>query len=362
MHTSVDTKKDESYSPEVVHFLQCVRNRDHLGTVAALEQLRTVGHPVGEKEYNALLLVCQKQEHLDTALEAVQWLRDNKLELKATAYQSLVRCYLNAGRRAEAGQVIEDMVNEVRSGRFQSRYLVKGPSDEGDLASLCAVARKFLSDGVPVTTEHVVHCLAILKHAPLRIAFQHDQNKIGNFHALLRDISDHLLGLPYADMAAVARRVNGQTVSECDEQGILAESVSDIAGKILKSTVYSDGKAEALVATYRNSSSFVQDYTNTIPEMSSSMTKQNYTVLYHTGTRRLLQPGLSTQRQLPARLVAISSQSCRCPNCDVSLSPLALPQKAKEEVRAALLGTVGREHRVLQVSHTNSMLGAGFHL
>ena len=128
--------------------------------------------------------------------------------------------------------------------------------------------------------------------------------------------SAELLGFPGHDLLRITAALTGEDLAAIEKQGVLVESEEVV---IEKRTEYSRYQT--------NLTSSSEDHL-TANETTFSWMPENYTV------------ASTTQKSSAARIVDISSQSCRCPNCGGALISISLTEGERKTARYNLMRIV----------------------
>jgi hypothetical protein len=338
-------------------FHVCIRAKDHDGAVQAFHEMAALQPAIQDHDYMALLGVCYKAEHLPLVLSTMEKLKGKPVKRVVSLYVALIRCSTDAGRLNEAVNIIQDLVSqklELRPRVFQP--LLDALSAKGDVARSFAVLKYMIALKVVVNEEQLVPLVSLLGHPNVCNKLQTDLVMSDTFHAIMREVSRELLGVYRSNAQQAAQGATGLTAKQVEDQGILVETAEDIKGDVLESTLAEDGRLIAHNISYPTMKTSLVDVISIMENERSQYTPndaqsvpENYTVLYENGTRALLSSHLSSStdctnpvasRFQRSRIVSISSRTCRCPNCDLQITPIGLSEQEKQHVRDELFKLV----------------------
>jgi hypothetical protein len=285
----------------------------------------------------------------------------NSALAEAEARLHEIRLLINAGQVQDATQLAKALVKDCAENLSPQNALYQF-SRTGSIEVMVAYLKRMQELGT-ITGKEFTWLLLQTGQQPVRDKMAQDAELRNTVHDLLDVVSGKLLGITYTSALDIAKTTNSlESVETVQEQGVLVETVSDIRGDIISSSVYMDSTVTASIATYTGTKVRLADLHNEAdpPEgqLTATMHPQMYVALYENGTRNLLpshlNDGAITTRFLRSRLVDISSRSCRCPNCDRKLTPPSIAPQEKQRIRDKLRDVEVR-HRTTTPSHPTSL-------
>ena len=320
LHSSVKSTKLNKFSPEYTElydsFMNEIKMKNFYSSKEIFEKIietKEYNHTKKDKLLLPMLSVCSKSEHLPFAMPLINELIESDIGLSEPAYLSLVKCYCDSEKADEALALIKQMLLTGIEPRLRTYHpiidLFIKLNDPHRALEL--IHHAILGKIVPREEQIVplVECAA-------RIGAIRNETFVQSFSDLMAICSAELLGFPGHDLLRITAALTGEDLAAIEKQGVLVESEEVV---IEKRTEYSRYQT--------NLTSSSEDHL-TANETTFSWMPENYTV------------ASTTQKSSAARIVDISSQSCRCPNCGGALISISLTEGERKTARYNLMRIV----------------------
>ena len=337
-------------------FYDAVGSMNYEAAVDSLEEIKRQKHLFHPNELFAFLKVCHKAEHLDKAIKITNMLKSRNLQLSPGNFMCLIRCYTSAGRLNESIDIINEMVAnkmELQPRLFQP--ILHSLSESLDLKRFLELIDYMIKLKVVINEEQITTMLSMLGHDQIRKEIQDNEYIRDKINAIMVEAAKELFGVYHDNVKQIVRTINGISPEEVEDLGVLVAQFSDISGDILSSSLWKDGVVTAMNATYPDASTMMRRYPTALARENAAdisshdgrdnnLIPEKYVVLYRNDTRELLVDDISRNKELPARIVEISSHTLSCPNCNQVIEQFHLSEEDKHRVRKSLYKQIEASH------------------
>lgn len=314
----------------------------------------------------AVLSVCHKKEHLPFALSVFNYMIDKKIIPSEPVYLVLIRCYSDAGDIDKSLALIKQMLEINLEPKVRTYHpIIEAICKENDPNRALNLLHHMRFNGIPTNPEQIL----LLLEATVRTYKWTDKDYCQSLNELLEACSRELLGYTYSEMGPLVNLLtndnsNGTSASRfhvlIDDRNVARpppwmwnvteeiwlETTSESRTLQVK-TLNASLEDAHLALVSRNGDAVLQHY-DSQQLLQSNMSRSSHALVekflkWVPETYTVVQP-LPPLETKPDRfggsrvkLVDVSNDSCRCPNCGDQLSLFLLSEEQRLGVRTSLM-------------------------
>jgi pentatricopeptide repeat protein len=338
--------------------VQCMKTNDYNSAMSLIDIFITNDDSVNIKAFHPLLCLCCKKEHIPRALNMLERLKKYKIYPSEQVFVALIRCYCDGGFVKDALHIIDVMLNASLVPKLRALHpILETVCVADDMPQVIFVMQFIQKLNIEFQPESLTLFLEAVGRNRLCLSVEQHQS----VDALLQHVGDKLLGLSLRDMHRVAGSFEGLSALQVQQRGVLVETLDDVRGAIVDdSALRVDGSVLAVDISYDGSVSHVvralPRLTNVDPsipigqqgdqqgegegevELREPAPPQMFVVRSEQSRLSVAEGGQVSQEASAARIVHISTNQCRCPNCQSLLLRTVVSEEDRVTVRTALRG------------------------
>jgi len=276
--------------------------------------------------------ICHQAEHLGVMLQLLQTMEERSMKIKENVYVCLVRCYAVAHDTDAALDIIHTRCGD--EGRKLRTYqpVLASYATRGDMAGVFGIIEEIREQGLDISEEVLETVLRgwAVRGAEFRGSTEH-REELSSF--LLRS-REAVFGM---ELSRVNNVIHAFTLGEyashggevVDTPGVLVEDK-----RVAKGTVVAENEGNLITVKLVTSNETLAFKPNCVAQMN------NDTMVTRRLTYNIRREKHDPPEQASVRLVGVSSESCKCPNCGGRLRRAALTLGERELLGTSLYSAV----------------------
>jgi pentatricopeptide repeat protein len=337
--------------------VQCMKTNDYISAMNLIDICMATDDSINIKAFHPLLCLCCKKEHIPRALSVLERLKKLHISPSEQVFVALIRCYCDDGSAKDALKVVDMMLDASLLPKLRALFpILETVCGTNDIPLVIFVMQLIQQLNIEFQREPLTLFLETIGRNNLSLSAE--QHRLVD--VLLQHVGDKLLGLTLSDMQRVVSSFEGLSSEQVHRGGVLVETLDDIRGAIVdESALHVDGSVLAVDINYDGSVSHVvralPRLTNVDPSIPLGQHCEQQEESDGDGKQRESAPPqkfvvrseisrlLATKGQTPpeasaTRIVHISANQCRCPNCQTILLQTVVSEEDRVQVRTALKG------------------------